>query len=93
MAKELIQFEKMDVSVEGCDAYLETLRKECNGLMIKLGFQDYLKFFQGHFVFQRDTVGYFHGRPHGRPVARGAFGGNATPTFIPPNFCVLKNFQ
>jgi len=21
---------------------------------------DHLKFFQGHFVFQRDTVGYFH---------------------------------
>jgi len=26
---------------------------------------DHLKFFQGHFVFQRDRVGYFHGRPQG----------------------------
>jgi len=24
-----------------------------------------MKFFQGHFDFQRDTVGYFHGRPLG----------------------------
>jgi len=30
---------------------------------MKLGLPDHLKFFQGHFVFQRDTVGYFHERP------------------------------
>jgi len=28
-----------------------------------IGLPDHLKFFQGHFVFQRDTVGYFTGRP------------------------------
>jgi len=27
-----------------------------------LGLPDHFIFFQGHFVFQRDTVGYFHGR-------------------------------
>jgi len=27
-----------------------------------LGLPDHLKFFQGHFVFQRDTVGYFRKR-------------------------------
>ena len=27
-----------------------------------LGLPDHLKLFQGHFVFQRDTVGYFHER-------------------------------
>jgi len=36
MTKELQQFEKLDVSVEGCDAYLEKLRKDCNNLMVKL---------------------------------------------------------
>ena len=28
-----------------------------------LGLPDNLKYFQGHFVFQRGTVGYIHGRP------------------------------
>ena len=36
MTKELQQFEKLDVSVEGCDAYLEKLRKDRNELMVKL---------------------------------------------------------
>ena len=36
MIRELQQFEKLDVSVEGCDAYLEKLRKDCNDLMVKL---------------------------------------------------------
>jgi len=36
MTRELQQFEKSDVSVEGCDAYLEKLRKDCNDLMVKL---------------------------------------------------------
>ena len=36
MTKELQQFEKLDVSVEGCDAYLERLRNDCNDLMVKL---------------------------------------------------------
>jgi len=36
MAKELQQFEKLDVSVEGCDTYTEKLRKDCNDLMVKL---------------------------------------------------------
>jgi len=27
-----------------------------------LGLPGHLKFFQGHFVFRRDTVGYFRGR-------------------------------
>jgi len=30
---------------------------------IRLGLPDHLKFFQERFVFQRDTVGYFHGSP------------------------------
>ena len=36
MTKELQQFEEMDVSVEGCDTYLEKLRKERNDLIVKL---------------------------------------------------------
>jgi len=36
MTRELQQFEKLDVSVEGCDAYLEKRRKDCNELMVKL---------------------------------------------------------
>jgi len=36
MIRELQQFEELDVSVEGCDAYLEKLRKDCNDLMVKL---------------------------------------------------------
>ena len=36
MIREQQQFEKLDVSVEGCDAYLEKLRKDRNELMVKL---------------------------------------------------------
>ena len=36
MIRELQQFEKLDVSVEGCDAYLEKLRKDCNDLTVKV---------------------------------------------------------
>jgi len=36
MTKELQQFEKLGVSAEGCDTYLEKLRKDCNELMVKL---------------------------------------------------------
>ena len=36
MIRELQQFENLDTSVEGCDAYLEKLRKDCNDLMVKL---------------------------------------------------------
>jgi len=36
MTKELQQFEKMDVSAVGCDAYLAKMRKECNDLIVKL---------------------------------------------------------
>jgi len=32
---------------------------------ILLGLPDHLKFFQGHFVFHRDTVGYFRARLQG----------------------------
>jgi len=35
MTKELQQFEKMDVSVEGCNTYLEKVRRECNDLIVK----------------------------------------------------------
>jgi len=33
-----------------------------SNVLYKLGLPDHSKFFQGHFVFQRDTVGYFRGR-------------------------------
>ena len=36
MTKELQQFEKKDVSVEGCDVYLDKIRKDGNDLMVKL---------------------------------------------------------
>jgi len=36
MTREVQQFGKLDVSVEGCDAYLEKLRKDCKDLMFKL---------------------------------------------------------
>ena len=36
LTKELQQFENMDVSVEGCEGYLEKLRQYCNDLIVKL---------------------------------------------------------
>ena len=33
-----------------------------------LGLPDHLNVFQRHFVFQRETVGYFHGRPQGGKI-------------------------
>jgi len=36
MTRELQQFEKLDVSVDGSDAYLEKVRKDCNDLVVKL---------------------------------------------------------
>ena len=35
ISRELQQFEKLDVSVGGSDAYLEKLRKDCNDLVVK----------------------------------------------------------
>ena len=46
---------------------------------------DQWKFFQGQFVFQRETVSDFHGLPQGKPVATGGeFRGNAYKIFVPP---------
>jgi len=36
MTRELQQFEKLDVSVDGSDTYLEKVRKDCNELVLKL---------------------------------------------------------
>ena len=36
MTTELQQFEKLDVSVDGSDTYLEKVRKDCNELVVKL---------------------------------------------------------
>jgi len=36
MTRELQQFEKLDVSVDGSDTYLEKVGKDCNELMVKL---------------------------------------------------------
>jgi len=36
MIRELQQFENLDVSVEGCEVFLEKMRKDCNDLMVKL---------------------------------------------------------
>ena len=36
MTRELQQFEKLDVSVDGSDTYLEKVRKNCNELVVKL---------------------------------------------------------
>ena len=36
MARELQQFEKLDVSVDGSHTYLEKVRKDCNELVVKL---------------------------------------------------------
>jgi len=36
MTRELQQFEKLDVSVDGSDTYLEEVRKDCNKLVVKL---------------------------------------------------------
>jgi len=36
MIRELQQFEKLDVSVDGCDTYLEKVRKDCNELVVRL---------------------------------------------------------
>ena len=36
MTRELQQFEKLDVSVDGSDTYLEKVRKDCNELVVKL---------------------------------------------------------
>jgi len=36
MTRELQQFEKLHVSVDGSDTYLEKVRKDCNDLVIKL---------------------------------------------------------
>jgi len=33
--KKLLQFEKMDMSANGCDAYLDKLRKDCNDLVVE----------------------------------------------------------
>ena len=35
MTKELKQFEKLEVSVDGSDIYLEKVRKDCNELVVK----------------------------------------------------------
>jgi len=36
MTRELQHFEKLDVSVDGSDTYLENVRKDCNELVVKL---------------------------------------------------------
>jgi len=36
MTRELQQFGKLDVSVDGSDTYLEKVRKDCNELVVKL---------------------------------------------------------
>ena len=36
ITRELQQFEKLDVSVDGSDTYLEKVRKDCNELVVKL---------------------------------------------------------
>ena len=36
MTRELQQFEKLDVSVDESDTYLEKVRKDCNDLVVKL---------------------------------------------------------
>ena len=36
MTRELQQFEKLDVSVDGSDTYLEKVRKDCNELVVEL---------------------------------------------------------
>jgi len=58
--------------------------------LIKVGLPDHLKFFQGHFVSQRDTVGYFHGRPQERPAASGGIQGQYSTNFLSPQITVLK---
>ena len=35
MTRELQQFEKLDMSVDGSDTYLENMRKDCNELVVK----------------------------------------------------------
>ena len=35
LTMELQQFEKLDVSVDGSDTYLEKVRKDCNELVVK----------------------------------------------------------
>jgi len=53
-----------------------------------LGLPDNLKFFQGHFVSQRDTVGYFHGHPQERPVATWGIRGQCSSKFSIPQVLV-----
>ena len=36
MTRELQQFEKLDVSVDGSDTYLEKVGKDCNEVVVKL---------------------------------------------------------
>jgi len=43
MTRELQQFEKLDVSVDGSDAYLEKVRKDCNDLVVELNAIEELK--------------------------------------------------
>jgi len=52
-----------------------------------LGLPGHLKFFQGHFVFQRDTVGYFHGRPREGQI------GHFPPGSWTKNQKVLENLK
>jgi len=35
---------------------------------LQVGLPDHFKFFQEHFGFQRDAVGYFHWRPREVPI-------------------------
>jgi len=43
---------------------------------------DRSKFFQEHFAFQTDAVGYFHGRPQAMPVATGGMQGQCSQKFF-----------
>ena len=43
MTRQLQQFEKLDVSVDGSDTYLEKVRKDCNELVVKLHALEKLK--------------------------------------------------
>jgi len=43
MTRDLQQFEKLDVSVDGSDTYLEKVRKDCNELVVKLHAKGELK--------------------------------------------------
>jgi len=59
---------------------------------LETGLSDHLRIFQGHFVFQRDAMGYFHGPPQGRPVAKGSVQGQCPPKFsISPKLLCPKN--